>query len=238
MTLTNDQIIELKKLQPELTVIKNNISGCFYLSALLKKKSKKRGASLEIYPWNHGHTNNPKHIIDQFYIDIKLDEDLSPTAFETDGRLNQWKKRIPTAFLHVNLDDSLCLGNKKEIIQKIQDGDSYATILNNLLSNYFYYMSHAEKFGYEPWEGHRHGLLASFELASDNLEKNIDSVLNYLNREEWTTLLSKTKGAELKHKHQCPFCIKSTQIRHCFSHKKLVRGYNNFLKYLEEQPSK
>jgi hypothetical protein len=242
LKITNHDIDELKLLQPELTVTGNTISGCFYLSASLKSKSKGRGKKVASHQWNVQGTNNPKHINDRFYIDITLDENLYPnTVIDLSGKLLSWKDSILPELWHINSDNTLCLGIESDIKKKYQNSTSFANFINEVLTEYFYYMCYVKQFGNEPWEAYRHGLFAALEKASEGIDKNGSAfITNILTtdggiwgaKKEWGKLLEKTKVSKLKHNSNCPFCQKPTLVKGCKFHKKQIKGYNQILQYL------
>lgn len=241
MKITNHDIDELKLLQPELTVTGNKISGCFYLSASLKSKSRGRGKKLASHQWNVQGTNNPKHINDHFYIDITLDKHLYPkTVIELSGKLLSWKDSILPEFWHINSDNTLCLGIEGDIKQKQQNSTSFAKFINEVLTEYFYYMCYVKLFSNEPWEAYRHGLFAALEEAAEGIDENncvfIASILTnggiWGAKKEWGELLNKTKASKLKHNSNCPFCQKPTLVIDCNFHKKQIKGYNKTLQFI------
>lgn|GEM_PF-3550072 len=247
MKLTKHDINELKRLQPELTITDSTISGCFYLSASLEKKSRGRGVKLACYPWHFQGTNNLKQINDHFYIDVTLDDNLYPNkVLETSGKLSSWKGAILPEYWHVNSDSSLCLGIETDIKEKQQNSESFATFINEILTEYFYYICHVNKFGNEPWEAYRHGLFAALEKASEGIDENAMFITCILTsdddvwgaKKEWGILLNKTKVSTIKYKSNCPFCQKSTLARNCKHHKKQIKGYNKIFQYLSTPPSK
>ena len=233
MNLSKTDIVELKELQPELIVIGNKISGCFYLSATLEKKSKNRGKKIDHYSWNYK-SNNSKHIHDYFYIDITLDGSLYPIqTFETSGKLLSWKNEIPEEYWHVNPNDSLCLGEKQDILE-MQKQYSFANFINILLMQYFYHMSYINKHKKEPWVGYRHGLFRMLEIAYS--DKNIEENLKLFNKiyehykEELDELLVKTHKIKIEKNDQCPFCKNVTSsVKDCKKHRKQIKGYNNLV---------
>lgn len=235
--MLSSDVEKLRNIQPELVAVGDKISGCFYLSASISNKSKGRGAVVVTHPWNFDPENDPKHIREHFYVDIQLDEDCFPTVYEISGKILNWKSKIPVEYWHVNADDSLCLGSKREISHEKDTAESFADFLNKVLTHYFFYMAYVEKFGNEPWEAHRHSLLAALELSSDGVLENIDWVTRFMNIDEWKALLEKTKGVELKLKDQCPFCVRTSEVRYCRSHRKLVKGYNNLVLYFKSDAS-
>lgn len=246
MRITEQDIDDLKILQPELTITGSTISGCFYVSASLEKKSRGRGVKVAFYPWNFQETNNIKQINDHFYIDVTLDENLYPNrVFETSGKLLSWKGDILSEYWHVNSDNSLCLGVEEDIKEKQQNSDSFASFINEILTEYFYYICHVKKFGTEPWKAYRHGLFAALEKASEGIDKNFEIIFDILAsydeiwgaKKEWIILLNKTKASKIKYKSNCPFCHKSRLVKDCKSHKEQIKGYNEIIQYLSLIPS-
>lgn len=241
MNITIDDFNELKILQPELNIIENVISGCFYVNACLENKSKGRGKKIALYSWNAPKTKNPKHINDCFYVDITLDENMYPhRIIETSGKLSSWEEHILPEFWHINSDDTLCLGIKSDIEQKQLNCNSYAIFINQLLTEYFYYMCYVKDFGNEPWEAYRHGLFAALEKANEDIERNweeIEKILITNNKiwgaeDEWKALLNKTEALEVKYNHNCPFCQMPTLVKKCKTHKKQTKGYNKIIQYI------
>ncbi len=236
MTLSKADIVELKELQPELVVIGNKISGCFYLSATLVKKSKNRGKKLSHYAWNYEDKGaDNKYIHDYFYIEIVLNDDLYPIqAFETSGKILSWKEKIPEEYWHINSDDSLCLGEKPDILER-QKQYSFAQFINILLMQYFYYMYYVKKYSREPWIAYRHGLFAMLETAYNS--KNIKENLEFLNKiykyckDEWDGLLVKTHTRKIEKNDPCPFCKCNKLAKNCTTHKKQIKGYNNLISF-------
>lgn len=246
MKITNQNIDELKLLQPELTIIGNTISGCFYLSASLESKTKGRGKKVACYPWNAQGANNPRHINDHFYIDVVLDENLYPSrVIETSEKLLSWKGDILSEYWHVNSDNTLCMGIESDIKQKQKNSKSFANFINELLTEYFYYICYVKQFGNEPWEAYRHGLFYALEKASEDINENASLILKILKSDaavwgggkEWISLLKKTKALEIKHNSNCPFCQKYTLVRNCNFHKKQIKGYNKIIQYQSKKPS-
>jgi len=245
---TEGDIYALKLLQPELTTIGSRISGCFFLSACLENKAKGRGKRVACHAWNAEKKNNPKHISERFYINILLDESLYPSKTnETSGKLLSWKGDILSEYWHFNSDETLCLGIESDIKLKQKNSNSFASFINELLTEYFYYMCYVKKFGSEPWEAYRHGLFAALEKASEGIDENNSEFIFYpLTRDvdiwggkkEWNTLLNKMKCLEIKHNNNCPFCQRPTLVSRCSSHKKQIKGYNKILRYLSSQRSK
>lgn len=247
MNIRNNVLDELKLLQPELNVIGNVISGCFYVNACLENKTKGRGKKIALYSWNTATTRNKKHIKNFFYVDIILDESMYPQqTFETSEKLLAWKNLIPSEFWHINSDNTLCLGIKSDIEQKLQNANSFATFINQLLTEYFYYMCYVKDFHSEPWEAYRHGLFSALELANESIERNAESICMILTsdngiwgaKDEWTALLKKTKTSAVKYKHDCHFCKVPTLVRDCKAHKKQTKGYNKIIQHLSSFQSK
>ncbi|KAF3980717.1 MAG: hypothetical protein HFP76_00645 [Methylococcales symbiont of Iophon sp. n. MRB-2018] len=248
MKPTKDDIDGLKLLQPELTTIGNRISGCFFLSACLENKTKGRGKKLACHSWNTERKKNPKHINKHFHINILLDESLYPSKVnETSEKLLSWKSDIPSEYWHINSDNTLCLSIESDIKLKQQNSKSFACFINELLTEYFYYMCYVKKFGNEPWEAYRHGLFAALDKASEGInESNSESIFNTLTsdidiwggKKKWNTLLNKMKCLGIKHNNNCPFCQRPTLVSRCNSHKKQIKGYNKILRYLSNQGSK
>lgn len=233
MNLSKTNVKELKTLQPELAVIGNKISGCFYLSASLENKSKNRGCKLNYYSWN-SKSNNDKHICDHFYIDIILNENLYPDrVFSTGISFNE--NKIPEEYWHVNPDNSLCLGEQLDILE-MQKQYSFAQFINILLMQYFYYMAYVKKYLREPWKTYRHGLFAMLEIAYSS--KNIGNDLKLLNKymecckKEWGKLLNKTKKEKINNRDNCPFCKNKKLAKNCKTHRKQIKGYNNLSPFI------
>lgn len=226
MNLLKTDISELKKLQPELTIIDNKISGCFYLSALLIKGSKNKSNILKYYPWNC-ESSDAKYIGDNFDIDITMTEDLYPITTMS-KKILSWKNNIPKEYWHVNTDDSLCLGRKRDILE-MQKKYSFADFINKSLMQYFYCMCYVKKHKKEPWEADKHGLSAVLENVYNS--KNIrDLDTRYKGiwqcKEEWYSLLNKTKKLKIRNRDDCPFCPVKKLSRNCTEHKKQIKGYN------------
>lgn len=236
MKLTKNDIEKLKKLQPELNIIDNHLSGCFYLSASLKNKSKNRGKKLNIYPWNCDKINDTNYFYDYFYITVILNEHLYPSkTVELKRKVLSWKQDIQSEYWHVNPDDSFCLGSQEDIL-KMQNKDDFANFINTLLNHYFYYMSYTKLKKMEPWIGHRHGVFAALELACIapiNLEL-IKPHISY-EKNEWNNLLKKTNKIKIENKDDCPFCLMKKSARNCTRHKKQIKGYNNLISYFKRE---
>lgn len=246
MKITKHDIDKLKLLQPELTIIGSTISGCFYVSASLEKKSRGRGVKVAFHPWNFKETDNIKQINDHFYIDVRLDENLYPNrVFETSEKLFLWKGCILSEYWHVNSDNSLCLGVEADIKQKQQNSESFANFINEILTEYFYYICYVKEFGHEPWEAYRHGLFAALEKANEGVDENCKCIVDILTsddeiwgaKKEWGVLVNKTKRSKIKYKSNCPFCQKIMLVRNCNFHKKQIKGYNKIIQYLPTLPS-
>lgn len=231
MKVRKEDISLLKKLQPELKIIGNQLSGCFYLSASLKKKEKK----LDIYQWNSDQVESKNYIHDYFYITITLDDGLYPLKLnELDKKVLLWEKEIQEEYWHINPDDSLCLGSKEDIL-KMKSQYNFASFINILLTHYFYYMSYVRLNQREPWIGHRHGMFAALEIASISVD-NLELIKFHLAYKitEWHELLRKTHKYKIENRDDCPFCLTKKMVKNCKLHKKQIKGYNNLLPYIKK----
>lgn len=232
MFLSAQDITELGRLQPELSVAGNRILGQFYLSASLKNKSKNRKTKLNIYPWHRDDKSSKNHLTDVFDVDIMFGDDLHIYSVFSE-KILKWKAEIPAEYWHINSDNSLCLGKAAEI-EMMQQQHSFSSFINTILSGYFYHMLFVKIYGKEPWKAHRHGLFAALELSCNDAENDLFSITLplYFDRFEWQRLLSKTQGKkiDINGKTQCPFCRKNPlSTRRCYPHKKQIKGYNNLV---------
>ncbi|SMN02564.1 hypothetical protein SPONN_1309 [uncultured Candidatus Thioglobus sp.] len=235
MTLSKTDILELKKIQPELVLIENKISGCFYLSASIENKSKNRGKRINCHSWNYESSNN-KHIHDYFDVNITLNEDSYPIQVFS-KKILSWKDKIPEEYWHVNPDNSLCLGEIPDILEE-QKKYSFEKFINMLLMQYFYYMHYTKGHLKEPWKAYTHSLFYILEVAANSKDVRNDLILlnKYIDayKEEWNNLLNKTQKQKIKNKHNCPFCHHKKLAKNCNEHKKQIKGYNKLVPFLQK----
>lgn len=231
--ITKENIDKLKELQPKLTVINNKISGCFYVSASLKKKSKNKKDRIIYFPWNYENKKDSNFISERFYIDITLNEELYPSeVFETNSKLSSWEGKIPDEYWHVNSNGSLCLGEEPDILKMKTESNSFAQFIHQLITQYFYYMCYVKKYyGKEPWKAYRHGLFLALEMAAtDCSEFNIKNIIKKnitFDINNWKKLLKKTNHGKIRNKENCPFCrVAPRKVLNCEKHRKQIQGYN------------
>ena len=228
MILSKTNVKELKEFQPELVIIENKISGYFYLSASLEKKSKNRGKKVNCYLWNDK-VDSINYIFDDFDVNITIDEFLYPVTVYSEKILS-WKDKIPEEYWHVNPNKSLCLGERADIVE-MQAKYPFANFINILLMQYFYYMCYIKKRGIEPWQAYRHGLFRVLETAynSNKIGESL-KLLKYCNKKEIEALLNKTHKRKIEKNNTCPFCKNKILAGSCNKHKKQIKGYNNIIK--------
>ena len=233
---------KLRELQPELVRSKNKISGCFYLSATYGFGSEDE---VRTFPYNcTSCKEDPNFIYECFYISAKLSFEgkyLDLKVQETDGKLNSWKKDIPSKYWHVYEDNSLCLG-KREPLENAQRrfGKKFEKYFVHIISQYLYHMTYIKRRGIEPWKGDRHGLFEFLENVSKPSSLTFEGwrrlvVIHHpAYKEEWEQLASKIPSCsgnklEIKDSYLCPFCLLDEKERYageCVVHEEDIESFN------------
>jgi hypothetical protein len=87
-----------------------------------------------------------------------------PLVYETDGRIKKIadRKKLPVYDLHVNLDNTLCLGLSERFHEYYPNGFTLDQFFENL-GSHFYWVSYFDRYNKEPWKAELHGDDAKIE---------------------------------------------------------------------------
>jgi hypothetical protein len=87
-----------------------------------------------------------------------------PAVCDLDGRIKRMALLlgVPTADLHLNGDDTLCLIRPDKFKIWYPDGFDIRIFEQNLVTH-FYWLSFRERYGKEPWKGEEHGGFFNFD---------------------------------------------------------------------------
>ena len=227
--INKSEIEKLRNLQPLLHIYPNQIKGFFRLSAGFNQKTRS-------FQYGNIQKESLCYLEDEFQIQINIRESGYPLhTFNTDGKINKWKGKIPDAYWHVNHDGSLCLGVNNDI-STFFNALNYADFIHHLLTSYFYYMKYITVKKKEPWEGYRHDKFSWLESKKNILEYfEIIQKLHPSQQVEVVQciLLPVNKLNEIKNQDKCPFCIMQNKKSHkCREHKARIANYNRILEII------
>ncbi len=115
--------------------------------------------------------NDSSYIDDEYIIRIELPDNPQthlPIVFETAGRIRAVgeKKGITNNLdLHLYKNGCVCLCPRPLLIERIINGKSKSlpSLLDELITPYFYQQSYFERFGHWPIKNYSHGFQAIFE---------------------------------------------------------------------------
>ena len=247
MKVTQTALEKLKTMQPELVHGKNELSGCFYLSATYKHgHNKKYPSEVSLYRWDiKDRLKDSCFIHDYFYIRAKwmYNDGLSIVVHETGGKIQKWMQTIPHEYWHLNGDGSLCLATQSDMSNLREKYECFAEFFNMIVSQYFYQMAFLHKYEIEPWGADRHGLFKALDLFYDSdiltlgEKKEIIGHL-YCDSRKLGNLLEKTGYRKIRSSSRCPFCSENKHTkksRDCHIHKTQIKGYNKFIRHMLEE---
>lgn len=241
------RLSKLRKLQPELVCSKNGVCGCFHLSATRHPDSRNK---MKVLTFQHNctsHKSYPDFIYEEFYILATWTykgKYLDLKVLETDGKLNSWKKIIPSKYWHVYNEGFFCLGRDEDLYEIQKLFRKFETYFINIISQFLYHMTYIQRHGVEPWEGDRHDLSRFFEDVSRlNLSntKERRKVIRHLAScflKEWEMLMAvmlpyAENKLEIKDNSPCPFCLldeKNQKSGQCIVHEEDIERFNQVAK--------
>ena len=172
---------------------------------------------------------NREELHDEYQVDIRIGSDNLPHVWETGGRLEaravQLKKSIADMHVYPKTGEA-CMGTTP-IMQKICSEDpTIKGMFYNLIIRYFYYHTHWERKGVEPWPGLPHGIEGILQDYADN--RGSISPLSYAAASElpaWFIEAAKG-GKKFRPNDKCLFC--GLKVKKCAC--KGMENYNIFRK--------
>lgn len=114
-----------------------------------------------------------------------------PLVYETDGRIKKIadRKKLPVYDLHVNLDNTLCLGLSERFHEYYPNGFTLDQFFENL-GSHFYWVSYFDRYNKEPWKAELHGDDAKIEYY---IEVGNIAMLRKMHKEKTGLGIAKSK---------------------------------------------
>lgn len=188
----------------------------------LRFRAARKGHDNKIAIWHSipplDEASSARHFIEDAYdIFVSVSDDI-PHARETGGRI----AKTPGKHVFPN-SGLLCLGSPPLIYMEVQKSPGIRNFFEKFLIPYFYYHSHIEKYGAEPWPGLPHECAHIF-LDIYRYKESIDETMVKI---VWQYLQEKEKILLMRGKRSmfdtC-LCHSGKKAKDC--HPKLTSGFN------------
>jgi len=177
----------------------------------------------------HEMLSAPRFIEDAYEIEISLGHhEFVPTVRETGGRLEKRAHEMGKSIVYMHVfpgAKTLCLETPLSIHYEMRDNPCFRNFLEKFLIPYFYYHSHAEKYGYWPWPDHPHNEAPLFEdiyRYRNSIDIDTISIVWAHLSEKTRTLLTDKRGKIIVGK-QC-VCGSGRKAKKC--HPLAREGFN------------
>ena len=159
---------------------------------------------------------------DEYQVEIRISSDNLPHVWETKGRLEDRAKQLGKKMEDLHVDPKTkeaCMGTIP-IMQKICSEDpTIKGMFYNLIIRYFYYHTHWERMGVEPWPGLPHGIEGVLQEYADN--RGRFSPLSYAAQLPSWFIETAKDGKKFRPNDKCLFC--GCKVKKC-----ACNGMNNY----------
>ena len=170
--------------------------------------------------------NNQNALRSKYKIKIAFPSKNDFKVFDVDNviKTSAKKKRILKDYIHINLDQSMCITAPKrwkELKEEVESSENKIKKIITLIAQFLYHQTYVLKFRKEPWKGFAHGKRGineeQIERHQKDFKKQIEKSRNYYDEHIPIEIKEIIQKGKIDRNVQCP-CGSGKKYKRCHLH--------------------